>query len=362
MNKDREITLDKISRSRNFDADNDNCKQAPKIHLLVSVVVINETTEYILPLFESKLESVSGRANSIFSKRQNSSVSALFGTTSASSSPLFGMASSTGSTTSSLLGTPSSAAFGPSPFGAPASTFASASVSSAFGSAPSTISSSPASSFSTVTTTTSASTPAAGTSALAASFASSVASSSSVASAATTGSFIGFVGVSTTASSGTTSSVPSFSLSTEVTTPASSHAPSTTPAPSFGITSTAAATTTVTSTSTAARVLLLETLLLAAEHKNDELEEQISSLERQLQNQREAVVEGSYTKKLREASYWAIRGAMTMASIIVGLGATVANWKPMATTSFSGFIGAVWGSAVGELLRRWYEKKPQKLS
>ncbi|OWM71370.1 hypothetical protein CDL15_Pgr027021 [Punica granatum] len=53
---------------------------------------------------------------------------------------------------------------------------------------------------------------------------------------------------------------------------------------------------------------------------------------------------------------------MTMASIIVGLGATVANWKPMATTSFSGFIGAVWGSAVGELLRRWYEKKPQKLS
>ncbi|OWM71372.1 hypothetical protein CDL15_Pgr027023 [Punica granatum] len=42
-----------------------------------------------------------------------------------------------------------------------------------------------------------------------------------------------------------------------------------------------------------------------------------------------------------------------MASIIVGLGATVANWKPMATTSFSGFIGALLGSTVGELLTRW---------
>ncbi|PKI31374.1 hypothetical protein CRG98_048235, partial [Punica granatum] len=72
---------------------------------------------------------------------------------------------------------------------------------------------------------------------------------------------------------------------------------------------------------------------------------------------REAVVEGSYSKKLREASYWAISGAMTMAFIIVGLGATVANWKPMATASFSGFIGAVLGSAVGEFLTRWFDKK-----
>ncbi|OWM74118.1 hypothetical protein CDL15_Pgr008429 [Punica granatum] len=56
------------------------------------------------------------------------SVSTPFGTASGSSSPLFGMASSTGSTTSSLFGMPFSTASGPSPFGAPASASSSGSL------------------------------------------------------------------------------------------------------------------------------------------------------------------------------------------------------------------------------------------
>ncbi|OWM71374.1 hypothetical protein CDL15_Pgr027025 [Punica granatum] len=131
------------------------------------------------------------------------------------------------------------------------------------------------------------------------------------------------------------------------------------------------------------RELELETSLIVAEQKNVELEEQISSLEGLMEanmklteelasyeskfndlqaniftaKQREAVVEGSFSKKLREASYCALSGAMTMSSIIIGLKATVAEWNAMAEASFSEFIGAVLAFAIGELLMAWSEKK-----
>ncbi|PKI52992.1 hypothetical protein CRG98_026572 [Punica granatum] len=75
------------------------------------------------------------------------------------------------------------------------------------------------------------------------------------------------------------------------------------------------------------------------------------------ENEGEAVVEGSFSKKLREAIYWAISVAMTLASIIIGLGATVVDWKPMAAASFFEFIGAALASAIGELLTMWSDKK-----
>ncbi|OWM71366.1 hypothetical protein CDL15_Pgr027017 [Punica granatum] len=73
--------------------------------------------------------------------------------------------------------------------------------------------------------------------------------------------------------------------------------------------------------------------------------------------QREAVVEGSFSKKLRRASYCAMRGAMTVASIIIGIGAEIGNWHEMVEVSFSGFIGAILAFAIEELLTAWSDKK-----